>query len=130
MEINSKTRTLRYAAARRPLLIIRGKEQFLIEGDRQSIGGSYEDEPLKKFTLKEFQLEKGDRLYIWSDGYPDQFGGERGKKLKQKGLIEVLTNIQDKPMDTQHEIIKETFLTWKNGYEQIDDVLLMGIQID
>jgi len=129
IEINHDTLELRYSAARRPLVIYRKGNFEIINGDRQSIGGSYEDEPLKEFTLKEYQLEKGDRLYLWSDGYPDQFGGPRAKKLKQKGLLEILTKMQDKPIETHHNIIRESFLTWKNGYEQVDDVLLLGIEI-
>jgi len=130
MEINHATKTLRYSAARRPLLVIRGEEDFLLDGDRQSIGGSYEDEPLKEFTVKDFQLETGDRLYLWSDGYPDQFGGEKGKKLKQKGLINIIKSMQDKSMDEQLEISKQAFKTWIQDHEQIDDVLLLGIEID
>ncbi len=93
IEFNKKTRNMRYAGARRPLLIFRGNEHFILNGDRQSIGGSYEDEPLKQFSIQEFQLEKNDRMYLWSDGYPDQFGGPRAKKLKQKGLLDILSLI-------------------------------------
>ncbi|MFK7755589.1 MAG: two-component regulator propeller domain-containing protein [Flavobacteriales bacterium] len=130
MAINKTHRKLQYSGARRPLIIFRGDEHFILNGDRQSIGGSYEGEALKEFSLQDFQLEKGDRLYIWSDGYPDQFGGPRAKKLKQKGLMEILTKMQDKDMDTQHNIVNESFLTWKNGYEQVDDVLMIGIEIE
>ncbi len=129
IQMDKKSKKLWYAGARRPLLIFRGKEHFILQGDRQSIGGSYEDEPLKEFTVKEFQLQEGDRLYLWSDGYPDQFGGPNAKKLKQKGLVDIIENMQDKPMDVQYNIIRESFLTWRNGCDQIDDVLLIGIEI-
>ena len=76
-----------------------------------------------------FDLEKGDTIYIFSDGYVDQFGGERGKKFKAKAFRELLLSIQDKAMEEQKTSIDKTFETWKGDLEQIDDVCVIGVRV-
>ena len=76
-----------------------------------------------------FDLEQGDAIYIFSDGYVDQFGGERGKKFKAKAFRELLLSIQDKTMEEQNTLIDETFETWKGDLEQIDDVCVIGVRV-
>jgi serine phosphatase RsbU (regulator of sigma subunit) len=73
-------------------------------------------------------VEKGDTIYIFSDGYADQFGGERGKKYKSKNFKEYLISIQDKSMLDQRELLLQEFLDWKGNLEQLDDVCVIGIR--
>jgi serine phosphatase RsbU (regulator of sigma subunit) len=125
--INNKTRQLQYSGAFNPLYLIRNNNLTEIKGDRMPIGiyGYTETE----FVNNEMQLQKHDCLYIFSDGYSDQFGGTNGKKLLTKNLKEILLNIHTKPMQSQKEILYETFHQWRGNYKQIDDVLIIGLRI-
>lgn len=117
-----------YAGALRPLIVIRKSLLTKIESDRFPIGGS-QDTRDKKFTLHRFPVESGDLLYMFSDGFADQFGGEKGKKFMVKNLLQKLTLIQDKPMKEQALLLEKTFDDWKAGYQQVDDVLVVGVRI-
>ena len=115
------------AAANNPVIIVRNGEMIRLDGDKTPVGLSYGE--LKPFTLKEFQLQKGDCVYTFTDGYSDQFGGPKGKKFKQKNLEQLLTTIYREDMKAQHAVIAGNFESWKGELEQIDDVLVVGIRI-
>jgi serine phosphatase RsbU (regulator of sigma subunit) len=117
---------LQYAGAHNPLWIIRNGEIIETKANKQPIGQFDNPEP---YTTHGFDLEVGDSLYIFSDGYVDQFGGEKGKKFKAKAFRSLLLSIQDKTMDEQKKIINEAFETWKGELEQIDDVCVIGVRI-
>jgi len=104
------------------------EELALIEfkANKQPIG-LYEG--MKPFTQTEINLLKGDTLYFFTDGFADQFGGEKGKKFKYKPFKRLLIEISTKPMEEQKEIIKNTFNNWKGNIEQVDDVCIIGIKI-
>ncbi len=127
-EVDLKTFKLRVASAMRPMIIYRDGEQIYVRGSRSSVGGEYEKEQ-KIFETNEFVLSKGDKIYMFSDGYPDQFGGPLGKKFKMVRLKNMLRDIHDKPMEEQYNYIKNNFEIWKEDTEQVDDVLFMGIEI-
>jgi ligand-binding sensor domain-containing protein/serine phosphatase RsbU (regulator of sigma subunit) len=127
-EIDVKTNYMRYASAMRPMIVYRGGEQIYIKGSRSSVGGHYDKED-KIFKDEGIQLDKGDLIYMFSDGYPDQFGGPIGKKFKMVRLKNLLRDIHQKPMEEQYEYVKSTFNLWKEEYDQVDDVLFMGIKI-
>jgi serine phosphatase RsbU (regulator of sigma subunit) len=117
---------LQYAGAYNPLWIIRNGELIETKANKQPIGQFDNPEP---YTTHSFDLEKGDAIYIFSDGYVDQFGGERGKKFKSKAFRELLLSIQDKNMEEQKKSIDETFETWIGDLEQIDDVCVIGVRV-
>lgn len=96
------------------------------KADKQPIGKFIETKP---FTTHTLQLQKGDTIYIFSDGYQDQFGGERGKKFKASAMKELLLSIKHESMEEQKEILNESFIAWKGSLEQVDDVLVIGIKI-
>ncbi len=75
------------------------------------------------------KLKKGDCFYIFSDGYADQFGGPNNKKFKTSRLQELLVEIHDKPMREQQQLVLDAFNSWKGSYEQVDDVLVIGIKV-
>lgn len=128
-EININTKVMRYASAMRPMIIYRNGDQLYIKGSRSSIGGQYDSKDEKYFEDIELQMAKGDLIYLFSDGYPDQFGGSMGKKFKMVRLKNLLKDIHKKPMEEQYEYVKSTFNLWKEDYEQVDDVLFMGIKL-
>ena len=118
--------TLEYAGAHNPLWIIRQKELIEIKGDKQPIGQFFKHKP---FTSHTIQLQKNDVIYIFSDGYADQFGGENGKKFKIKAFKNLLLSIQDKSMDEQKAFIDDHFKSWKGDLEQLDDVCVIGVRL-
>ena len=119
---------IQYSGARRPLLLIRNKEKQEFSGDKCSIGGIDENSD-KEFTDKEFFAQSGDMLYLFSDGYADQFGGPKGKKIMQKNFTQFLCDISDLPMYLQKEKLETFFENWRGELEQVDDVSIVGIRI-
>lgn len=129
-EIDLHTKFLRIASAMRPLIIYIGGQQVYVKGSRNSVGGHFEVESEGKIYHEDgFQLSKGDIIYMFSDGYPDQFGGPLGKKFKMVRLKNLLHDIHDKTMDEQFNYVKSNFNLWKEDLEQVDDVLFMGLKI-
>ena len=86
-------------------------------------------ERMDKFTTKEIQFEKDDTVYLFSDGYPDQFGGPQGKKLKTKYFQEVLLKYHSQPMAKQNTTLEKTLKDWQGDYEQIDDITIFGFKM-
>lgn len=127
LNICTKTNVITFAGAQRPLILIRDGELQEIKGTKRSIGHTYTENFIYK--KEEFLAKKGDCLYIFSDGYPDQFGGEHGKKFMKKQLKEILLKIHQKSMNEQKEQLKNVFNDWKGDEFQIDDILLIGIKI-
>ena len=84
---------------------------------------------MDRFSMQEIQLQKGDQLYMFSDGYADQFGGSKGKKFKYKPFKKILLKNSDKPMAMQLQILSDTFNNWKSLEEQIDDVTVLGVKL-
>jgi tetratricopeptide (TPR) repeat protein len=99
---------------------------FQIRPNSQPIGLYDIDEP---FTTHEVMLEKGDTVYVFTDGYQDQFGGDKGKKFKASQLRELLVEIQDLTMDDQRNVLEDTFEKWRGTIEQIDDVCIIGVRV-
>lgn len=125
--IDIKTRSLQYAGANNPIYIIRNKELMTIKADKQAIGSL--PEYTKPFTNHKMQMEKGDCIYLFTDGYADQFGGPDGKKFKYKQLQELLISISHLPMEEQKTILHNRFVEWKGKLEQVDDVCIIGVRL-
>ena len=117
---------LQFAGANNPLWILRNGELIEIKGDKQPIGKHVE---MKPFTNHEFDLQSNDILYIFSDGFSDQFGGDKGKKLKSSNLKKLLIEHSDKSLDQQKEVLKAEFYDWMGDFAQLDDVCLIGIRV-
>lgn len=129
-EINMRTMRFMVSSAMRPVILYRGGEQIYVKGSRSSVGGQLDETSVEKdFTNEVFDLNKGDIVYMFSDGYPDQFGGPLGRKFKMVRLKNLLRDIHDKPMEEQYNYVKSNFFLWKEDLEQVDDVLFMGIKI-
>jgi len=117
---------LKYAGAHNPLWIIRESKILEFKANKQPIG---QYDSLEPYTTHSIGLRKGDSVYVFSDGYVDQFGGEKGKKFKTVAFRELLLNIQEKNMGEQKKLIDEAFENWKGNLEQIDDVCVIGVRI-
>ena len=117
---------LEYAGAHNPLWIIRNGILIETKANKQPIG---KFENLQPYNTHSFQLEKGDTIYIFSDGYSDQFGGTRGKKYKTTNFKNFLLSIQENSMEKQLSLLDAEFEKWRGSMEQIDDVCVIGLRI-
>lgn len=122
-----ENKTMEFAAANNPLWLVRNKELIEYKADKMPVG-KYHSET-KPFTLQKVELKKGDIVYTFTDGFADQFGGEKGKKYKYKQLQELLLSKCQLPMEEQKGILENEFESWKGKLEQVDDVLIIGIRI-
>jgi serine phosphatase RsbU (regulator of sigma subunit) len=122
-----KNKKLIYAAANNPVWIIRDKTFIVLAADRMPVGKH--DKDSVPFTQHELDLQSGDMVYTLTDGFPDQFGGPRGKKFKYKQLEELLLSIAHESMGIQEQKLEEVFENWKGNLEQVDDVCVVGIRI-
>jgi DNA-binding response OmpR family regulator len=122
---NEKTGHLLYSGSFNPLFVVRRGELIEIRGDRMPIGFS---DFTRQFSLNELALEKDDMIYLFTDGYTDQFGGEMNKKFMIRRLRELVLTIYDQPVEKQRESLNADFQKWKDGFEQTDDVLVLGIR--
>lgn len=119
-EIDLKTNFVRICSTKRPVFIVNKGELKLI---KKEITDN------QQYETADIQLQKGDMLFMFTDGYPDQFGGEKGKKIKTANMKTMLEQIHSLPIDKQKMIVDRYFNRWKEGYEQVDDVLFMGIKL-
>jgi serine phosphatase RsbU (regulator of sigma subunit)/ligand-binding sensor domain-containing protein len=126
-EFSISTRHIRFASAMRPVILVLDGESFYIKGNRSSVGGESVVE--KFFDDQEYYLKEGDTVYLFSDGLPDQFGGPDGKKLKIARLKRMVEQISRLPMDEQKDAMSKFYFDWKGTYDQVDDVLLMGVKV-
>jgi len=126
--LDVKTRRLEWAGAHNPLWVIRqtseSPEIIEIKADKQSVGNS-----IKPFQNHEIQLEAGDCLYLFSDGYTDQFGGSEDKKFNKKRFRELLLSIQSESLPVQKDILIQRHAEWKGKSGQVDDICVFGIRV-
>jgi len=133
--LNDDNTILEYAGANRPLWIFRkdksGEEAFeMIKANKFPIGGlEMENEEKRRFTNHTIPVLPGDMIYIFSDGYADQFGGERGKKFMLGNMQKLVAGIYSKSIKEQEQLLHKAFSDWKGNLEQIDDVLVIGFRI-
>jgi serine phosphatase RsbU (regulator of sigma subunit) len=119
---------IQYSGAYRPLYIIRDNNLLEFTANKFSIGGHKQIE--KKFTGHEIKFLKGDKVYMFTDGYADQFGGPDGKKYKIKNFKKMLSSISHLPMAEQNKKIEAELKNWKGEHEQLDDILVIGFEVN
>jgi serine phosphatase RsbU (regulator of sigma subunit) len=125
--LNLRTNVLLYAGAHRPMLIVRGEECLEFKPTKHSIGGYNAGE--KVFDDHRIELRVDDVIYLFTDGYTDQFGGPKGKKFKYKQLRALLASISNQPMKEQLGLLDKAILEWREMHEQVDDILLFGVKV-
>jgi serine phosphatase RsbU (regulator of sigma subunit)/Tfp pilus assembly protein PilF len=127
--INHETMTLEFSGAKNGIIICRDKEISEMKGDKHAIGELSDHDELLPYSNKSFRLQKGDVIYVYSDGFVDQFGGKDGKKFKSKNLQKLLAEISLQPMNEQKNTLEKTFYDWKGNLEQVDDICVIGIRV-
>jgi len=142
---NKSTREMHFSGANNPLYIIRRKDKpaqkdlepfasldngdyrlFELKGDKQPIGTHWEETPFRTTSVK---LLEEDSFYMFSDGYIDQFGGVDRKKFKSMNFKKLLLSVQKESMDMQRQTLEQTFDQWRGTYEQLDDIIVLGVRI-
>ncbi len=131
--INYDTLEMEFSGANNPCYIIRNKKLTILKPNKHGVGQLDRDGELMSFDNQKFQLEKNDTIYLFSDGYADQFGGPEsysgGKKFKVSRLKDLLISIQDLEMSQQKNQLNDIFHSWKGNLDQVDDVCILGIRI-
>ena len=118
---------LEFSGAQNPAYVVRNGELIELSGDAFSIGSYVNGE--REFTGKKMDLQAGDCIYTFSDGYADQFGGPQSKKFMRKQFRQLLVEIHTLPMEEQHKVIESRFDAWRGELEQVDDVLVIGVRV-
>lgn len=127
VKLDRNNMKLQYAAANNSFCIVRGRDIITCKADKMPVGKSHDDS--SRFTFNEIQLERGDMIYTFTDGFGDQFGGPEGKKYKHKNLRDLLLEVSPLTINKQKEIIANRFEDWKGDLEQVDDVLVIGVRV-
>ncbi|MGQ1889997.1 ligand-binding sensor domain-containing protein [Thermophagus sp. OGC60D27] len=128
LEIEIETNKVRIASAKRPVYLYLNDELVIYKGNRRSIGDSLVDGDTP-FVNMEYQCNPNDLIYLFSDGFSDQFGGPKEKKFMKVGIKNMLEKIHHLPMDKQYKAVKHHFHQWKGDLDQVDDVIFMGIKL-
>ncbi|OFY90169.1 MAG: hypothetical protein A3K10_15125 [Bacteroidetes bacterium RIFCSPLOWO2_12_FULL_31_6] len=126
IRLNLLTNELQWAGANNPLYIIRENQLEEYKPDKQPIGYNYK---MTDFTNHTFNIQKGDYVCIFTDGFADQFGGPKGKKYKYNTFKEKLLNIYQTPMNEQKQLLSKEFEMWKGNLQQVDDICIIGLRI-
>jgi serine phosphatase RsbU (regulator of sigma subunit) len=124
--INKESNNINFAGAFSPLYIIKKNHLLEIHGDKMPVGIAPDEE--KPFTDHYLELEEGDMVYFFTDGYVDQFGGPEGKKFKYQPFRSLLLSISALPIHKQKEKLENTFFNWKGNLQQLDDVLILALR--
>jgi len=124
---NLSTRQLVFSSAMRPVILVIDGEQHYVRGNRSSVGGESATE--KFYDDQEYNLREGDMVYLFTDGYCDQFGGQGGKKMKVSRLRTLIDEISSLTLEEQRKQVKDFFFEWMGTGDQVDDVLFMGLKV-
>jgi serine phosphatase RsbU (regulator of sigma subunit) len=124
---DNKNNELQFAGANNPLYIFRNNELIKFDADKMPVGVHIDES--KKFRQHIFNYQKGDVFYTFSDGYMDQTGGNLNRKFMRKNLLSLLTDIHQKPMIEQKEILDNNLTEWRGKNDQVDDILVIGIKV-
>lgn len=125
--IDHSNNTLEFAGANNPLYVVKDDKLQVIKGDGQSVGG-FLDLTAPTFTKHNISLEPGTSIYMFTDGYPDQFGGSKGKKFKYTRFRELISAAASKTMSEQYTLLDKAIVQWQGDLEQVDDICVMGVR--
>jgi len=125
-KLDKDTLEIEYSTANNPIYVVRGTELIELKGNRSPIG--YYSKKIN-FKTEKAQLQKGDTIYMFSDGYADQLGGDQHKKFLSKRFKNLLVEIDNKPLGERREILHQKHIQWRGKYSQVDDIIVMGVKL-
>lgn len=121
---DKKAKTLEFSGAYNPLVIIRNNEMIELKADRMPVGIHVKDK--NKFTSQKIDVKPNDKFYMFSDGYIDQFGGEKDKRFKMKNFRKLILEIHKESFGKQKELLHNHFENWRGKNSQLDDIVIIG----
>jgi serine phosphatase RsbU (regulator of sigma subunit) len=125
--LDADRKTLQYSGANNPLYLVRDHELMVYKADKQPVGRFVtQHKPFHKNTI---ETEPGDMIYLFTDGYQDQFGGEFGKKFMVGHFKKLLHEVHELPMPEQKEVLNATMQDWMMDTQQLDDILVIGLRV-
>ena len=124
--LNKNRDELYFSGAFNSCVILRGEELLEFKGDKQHIGFTDDPKPFKNHSIG---VQKGDMIFLYTDGFMDQFGGPNTRKYTKKRLQKTIMNLKELPMEVIGAALDDEFLNWKMGEEQTDDVTILGIRV-
>jgi two-component system, sensor histidine kinase LadS len=127
--LDEKSRTIKYAGAKSPMVLVKDGQLAYVKADRQPVGGEQMEEE-RVFQNHLFKYEKYCSAYFFSDGFQDQFGGPENKKFMIHRLKDLLESVHNKPIESQQAILENTLENWKGKQPQVDDILLVGLKMN
>ena len=127
---DSEKQTIDFVGAKNPLVYIQDNQLHEIKGTNASVGGAFYKNKKINFEKHTIDVSKPTTIYLYSDGYQDQFGGKKGRKFMKSKFKQMLFDNYQKPMEEQHKLFSRTFNKWKENEDQVDDVLLIGLKIN
>lgn len=127
---DSEKQTIDFVGAKNPLIYIQDNQLHEIKGTNASVGGAFYRNKKVNFQKHTIDVSKPTTIYLYSDGYQDQFGGGNGRKFMKSKFKQLLFDNHKKPMEEQHKLFRKTFNKWKENEDQVDDVLLIGLQLN
>jgi serine phosphatase RsbU (regulator of sigma subunit) len=128
--IDEENRTIQFAGARNPMIVVGEAGLEVVKADKMSIGGKRKMNLEDQFSSHEIEYKSENTYYIFSDGYADQFGGHKDKKFMVSKLRKLFQEVSSKNMNAQHDTLKNRFNEWKDGFSQTDDVLIIGFRLN
>ena len=128
ISIDTSTHTVKFAGAKNPLLRVKDGQPTLLKGNLYAIGGKLR-KGNKNYQSTEFVAEPGERLYLYSDGYQDQFGGPEGRKFMSRRFREMLVANSHLPWTEQEALLNQTLNDWQGTTSQTDDILVIGLEV-
>lgn len=126
--VDYKAMKLQFAGAYNPAIIVRNGELIQLKGDKCPIG-AFSRRAVAGFTHQEIDIQKGDMVYVFSDGYADQFGGDDGRKFLIANFKKLLVDVHALPVEKQKDVLEQTFFDWMKYENQLDDILVVGVRI-
>jgi len=123
---DTQKKQLEFSGANNPIYIVRNGEMLEYKGNNMPVAYYEKMSDFSRYTI---DMKQGDRVYMFTDGFPDQFGGPQGKKFKYRPFKDLLLEVHERPMDEQHKILSLIFEEWKGDLSQIDDVLVIGLRL-
>jgi serine phosphatase RsbU (regulator of sigma subunit) len=126
--IDSSKKHLEFSGLGQKALLCKREEIIELKGDNYHVGQNLDTEKVK-ISTKEMEFESKDRLYLFSDGLQDQFGGPESRKFGSKGLKNLVYSLSHQNWSTQKNLVEKAFIDWKNGFDQVDDTLFVGIEL-
>ena len=128
-KVDRQAQTLTFAGAKNPLVYIQDGELHHIKGDRKAIGGQRRPNTPEEFASHTISIAQPTTVYVFSDGYQDQFGGAQNRKFMIKRMKQLLLEHHQEPMETQQHILETELAEWMGNHKQIDDILVIGAKI-